>query len=230
MRWMSGLAVATTLMIAGCAGSTPGSTPAGEGAIGATGGPTAASQVPSPSASLASQEPSLAISPVQATGWTIATLPGAPFDMAGQRCGFADVVAMPAQGAIKAIEGTWELSGQSTMSGFPMTARITITAGAGEPALAAVPMDDEEVEEGPVAIGTADWAQVQEGTVNGVSLQSTGGGVGKWRYYRTGEVTFELKATKKVVVTVDGMQQSFPMQWPQWNLTNMTWTAQGCPA
>jgi len=226
---IGGLAAALTLLLTACAGSMQGVVATEAETQPVTAAPTVASENPSASAPASSAESNSAASADVATGWTISTLPGAPFTMAGQRCGFADIRALPAKDAIAAIEGIWELEGKSTMSGFPMTARITITAGGGKAQLGAVPMDDSEVvDEGPVAAGTADWVQNQQGSVNGVSLQSTGGGVGKWRYFASGDVVFELQATKKVVVTVDGMEQSFPMQWPQWNLSEMRWRAEGC--
>lgn len=230
MERFIGLVVAATLALTGCSGSSEGAGPPSAGRQVATSMPSAASLAPSP---VDTPSPKSSVEPADtvasAPGWTIATLPGAPFKMAGERCGFANVIDMPARQAINAIDGTWELTGESTVGGFPTTARIQITITGGKPGLGVVAGEGEELEDGPMAFGTVDWTQTQKGNIDGVTLESTGGGVGKWSYFATGDVVFELKATKDVVVTVDGMEQAFPMQWPQWNLTNMTWKAQGCP-
>lgn len=216
---------AVALSTAACSGATSD----GVQDAGASSLVTSAPSEPAttPTAATASASSSAMASATAATGWTVSTLPGTPFDWAGERCGYPNVVALPARSAIQAVEGTWELQGKSTMSGFPVTARIVITATDGVVALGEVPIDDEEVSD-RVAFGKATWTQEQQGTIDGVAMTSTSGGVGEWQYFPNGDVRFNLQATQPVVVTVDGEVVTFPMQWPEWKLSDMTWKAQGC--
>lgn len=226
------IGVVIASIVVGCSTPTPeGSAPVPSSP--ATGNPVTAG----PSASAEQSESnSTAPSPVAsqdaspAVGWTLKPASGGLFTMAGQRCESTAVTDADATRISKAVMGIWEVTGESKMPDFPMDARLTITAESGTADLGAAGIldDGSEGEVDSMAHGPADWTQVQEGKVDGVSVRSTVGGTGEWRYFASGVVVFKLKATKPAVVKVNGKKQNFGNNFPLWEMTNMVWEPGGC--